>query len=244
MEQRRVFSARYFTRIFFKYAKVALGLAFFLSLIRFNLFLLTVNSKPLNVTFFEVYMSFLTGFRFDLLVLGFYLIPVVLVHAIQALFMKWTAWDEKLFKGYLGVLWCLSMVLNWIDYFIFSRSEIRARWGDYIDFLNSSLVDQLSSHWNYSFAVFSVALFLMLILGLYVIRGLQFGEWRDLYSPHKGTLKEVTWRIFLPLFLVALAARGTLEEVHLEYRHSLISNENGLNELALNPMWCLDKDKR
>lgn len=243
MDQRRVFSVRYFTRIFFKYAKIALGLTFFLSLIRFNLFFLTVNTQPLDVTFFEVYMTFLTGFRFDLLVMGFFLIPPVLLHVLQAFFISWTKWDQVIFKSYFSALWVFSILLNWIDFFTFAKTQSRARWDDYIDFLNSSLVDQVASQANYTFAIYSAALLLMLFLGLYVIRGLQFGEWRDLYSPHKGKLSEIIWRMIIPLFLVALASRGTLEEVHLEYRHSLISNENGLNELALNPMWCLDKDK-
>lgn len=243
MDQRRVFSIRYFNRIFFKYAKIALALTLFLSLIRFNLFFLTVNTRPLDVTFFEVYMSFFTGLRFDLLVMGFFLIPPVIIHALQGFLVKWSSWDQLIFKIYLSVLWTLSIILNWIDFLTFSTTGVRARWEDYIDFWNSSLVDTISTHAGFSLSVFSGALFLMLLLGLYVIRSVEFGEWRDLYSPHKGTRKELTWRIIFPLLLVALAARGTLEEVHLEYRHSLISNEIGLNELSLNPMWCLDKSK-
>ncbi|MFP5518955.1 MAG: hypothetical protein ACLGGX_03575 [Bdellovibrionia bacterium] len=242
MSQRLVFSLRYYNQIFYKYAKTALTLVFFLTLIRLNLFFLSTNPQLETASFAEVYMSFLTGARFDLLVLGFVLIPVVLGHLAQALSAQWLKLNEVITKVWLIVFWVLAMLLNWIDFYIYHRTGLRARWPDYAEFFYGSLVDFTQQLPFKIWGLFAFILLLMLGLGIYVILNPAYGYWKDSYSPQRGTRFEIFMRIVLPLALVAVAARGTFEPHHLDYRHSLISNDTRLNEMALNPMWCLDKD--
>jgi hypothetical protein len=45
----------------------------------------------------------------------------------------------------------------------------------------------------------------------------------------------------LPLLLIVLAARGTVEAHHLALEHSEVSNNKALNEMGLNAVWCFDK---
>ena len=44
-----------------------------------------------------------------------------------------------------------------------------------------------------------------------------------------------------PIFITALAARGTVSAHHLGMEHAEVSQVQSLNQLALSPLWAFDK---
>ena len=161
MSQRIFFSLRYYNQIFLKYGKVALTLVFFLTLIRLNLFFLSVNSYLVDVGFADVYLSLFAGIRFDLLVYGFLLIPLVLVNLIQALSIQWHPLTELAIKAWFTCTWLASMILNWIDFFVFTPSGSRARWQDYENLFSGSIVDHVLGVTSSEGILFSFIIYLI-----------------------------------------------------------------------------------
>jgi len=83
---------------------------------------------------------------------------------------------------------------------------------------------------------------LIFILGMRSIRSAGFKVW-DTSSQSLNYL-EIGWRLVLPFLLFAAGARGTWTSHHLELQDSeQISNTPQLNELSLNALWTLDKNK-
>ncbi|MGZ3774805.1 MAG: hypothetical protein ACXVCY_13345 [Pseudobdellovibrionaceae bacterium] len=104
-----------------------------------------------------------------------------------------------------------------------------------------TFVDQFNALAPNQAWIFTVVTVLLFSLGYMLIKGLKFGQWKDEFSPRYGSKLEITWRIVLPLLLIALAARGTVEPHHLALEHSEVSNNKAINEMALNAVWCFDK---
>lgn len=241
MPNRFIFSLRFSTKVFWRLGALALTFAFFMTLFRANLYFLSIFHAFPDADPIEIVYAFVAGLRFDLLVFGFIMIPVYLSLMVQALAMKWPRWLLTGFKFYFGAIWLVICLLSCADFFFFARHGRRMRFADYRQWTFEDFFEQTKALQANQTLVFLTITILLLILGYMLIRGLKFGEWKDEYSPQPGSQLEIFWRVLFPVFLVALAARGTLEPHHLEYSHSLISNNTVINEMALNAVWCFDK---
>ena len=241
MINRFIFSLRYANKIFLEWAAVGAKFLFLMSLMRIGLFFLVVQSAVSKANGLEIFLSFIAGLRFDLLILGFIFIPVAVGLLFQSYFLLWARGLLLFYKIYFFLIWTVICVLNFLDFSFFISQKKRMRFEDY------SLVnwDWMQQH---IFAppaleriVFFVLILVLLLIGLGMVSNIKFGNWKDQVSPDVGTRREVFFRILLPLLGVALAARGTVEEKHLNIEHSQVSTEQSLNEMALNPIWCFDK---
>ena len=241
MPNRLLFSIRYFSKIFDRVLKTVLVLVAFLTLIRFNLFFLSVSAWIKDSSFAEVFLAFFTGFRFDLLVYGFLLMPLLFFWYLITLTTKWSPWALRVSKAWLRLTWTQVIFLSAIDFPFFHVSGARMRAADFNKLFDGSFSEVWSAMPMMAFFIFLTVLLIIWLLGLWLLGQIRWGDWKDEYSPLKGSPLEISWRLLVPLLLVALMARGTLEEHHLRYEHSLISNDTRLNEMALNPMWTLDK---
>lgn len=220
---------------------LAVTMVVFLTLFRANLFFLSVFHAVNNLDQIEVFHSFLAGARFDAMVLGFILIPVTIMLLIQAFMEKWPRGFFLFYRFYFGIFWVAACLLTYADFFYFARMGKRMRFAEYTSWNLDLFREQAMALQKDQVTVFSIITVLLLILGLMLIMGLKFGEWKDEYSPRKGSFLEAAARIILPLILVALAARGTIEPHHLALEHSEVSNNTVINEMALNAPWCFDK---
>jgi hypothetical protein len=241
MINRFIFSLRYGNKIFIEWARVGAKFLFLMSLMRIGLFFLVVQASLSTASGLEVFQSFIAGLRFDLLILGFIFIPVVLLLLVQSYFLLWSQGLLFLYKIYFFVIWIIVCVMNFLDFCFFISQKKRMRFEDYSQ-LN---MDWLQQHVLTPPALERVAFFvltlILLVIGLGVVSNIKFGNWKDQVSPNIGSTTEILWRLFLPIFGVALAARGTVEPKHLSLEHSEVSSEQPVNDMALNPIWCFDK---
>ncbi|WII72111.1 hypothetical protein QJS83_16740 [Bdellovibrio sp. 22V] len=241
MPNRFIFSLRFSTKVFLKLGILALAMIVFMSLFRLNLYFLSVFHATPDADVVEIAHSFLAGFRFDLLIFGFLFIPLYFVLMIQAFTESWPKTLFVFYKGYFIVVWFLICVLNFVDFFHFSRYGVRMRFQDYIGWNLDTLVEQAKLLQPNQVWIFSIITVLLFSLGYTLTKSLKFGEWKDEYSPQKGSKLEVALRVLLPLIVIILAARGTVEPHHLALEHSEVSNTKAINEMALNAVWCFDK---
>ncbi len=241
MPNRFIFSLRFSSKVFVKMAVLALAMIFFMTLFRLNLYFLSVFHATPDVDFIEVLHSFIAGFRFDLLVFGFIFIPLFFVLIIQAFTERWPRWIFAAYKIYFVGVWFLICTLSFMDYFYFARYGARMRFENYMSWSPQVWMDQVQILPKNQVWIFCVITVLLFSLGYMLTKSLKFGDWKDEYSPQRGSKVEVFLRVFVPLILIALAARGTVEPHHLALEHSEVSSNRAINEMALNAVWCFDK---
>jgi hypothetical protein len=221
---------------------------FAMTLQRLVLYLVVVRHWLFGAESPEVIQSFAVGIRFDLCVLGFMNIPV--------LFLMWwvcsnmmTKTDNKVFVFirrwslwiYFGVTTLVIHLLAMLDLMYFASNGHRWTYYDWeksgLDFFFTTV-----QRWGALFTGGIIAFFLLLWVfrSLFVLFRIQMHT-TDSASEKKSLAIEVLRGIVAPVFLVALAARGTLTAHHLGMEHSEVSHVQALNELALSPVWAFDK---
>jgi hypothetical protein len=241
MPSRFIFSLRFSSKVLVKLAKLSLAMVLFMSLFRLNLFMLSAFAKVEHNSFLEILHSFGAGIRFDILIFGFLLIPIYFVLLIQAVAEKWPNWIFTIYKVYFAAMWVIICLLSYVDFFHYAHHGRRMRFAEYSNWTPQLTWEQMQSLQTNQALFFTISAVILTALGCMLIRGLQFGQWKDEYSPQKGSRIELALRIVLPLLLIVLAARGTVEAHHLALEHSQVSDNSALNEMALNAVWCFDK---
>lgn len=241
MPNRFIFSLRFSTKVFIRLGILALAMIFFMTLFRMNLYFLSVFHATAEVNFVEVLQSFVAGFRFDLLIFGFLFIPLYFVLLLQACFEKWPRSMFAAYKIYFVGVWFLICALSFIDFFYFARHGSHMRYQDYMAWTPETLFEQAAVLQRNQVLIYSIITVLLFSLGYMLTKSLRFGEWKDEYSPQLGSKMEVALRIVIPLLIIFLAARGTVEPHHLALEHSEVSSNKAINEMALNAVWCFDK---
>lgn len=182
---------------------------------------------------------FFTGLRFDLLVLGFFLIPVVLIGTGVALAGRGFERMTSLSLRYLVGAWTMTCVLAAVDLLFFAVTDRRLTLVDWR--ANSEFFGQAWRVQGPGTALLVIAI----VICTWVIGGREILSAGDRRGVPSKTRRGPAWRmlqILGPLVLVALMARGTVTAHHLERQHSQISNHQVVNELALNAVWCFDKE--
>jgi hypothetical protein len=176
------------------------------------------------------------GFRFDLCVMGFFWIPIVVVTWASTFFIH----PRKLFffwKLYfvLGIL--IIFDLSWMDLFWSMVSNVRLN-AQFFQADSRIILDQgwhllgPAKAWICTLGMgFSS---LGLVLWLY---GLKLAKNYDL--PSKGKL---ALQVVGSLLLVAFSARGTLTPHHIGIEHAQVSTDPLVNQIPLNAVWNLDKE--
>ncbi|MEZ0392990.1 MAG: hypothetical protein ACAH59_12290 [Pseudobdellovibrionaceae bacterium] len=174
------------------------------------------------------------GFRFDLLIMGFFWIPIVLLTWAVCLIMP---------PRYLFFFWKLYFVVgiliifdfSWMDFFWTAVTNRRLD----SHFFNADLKFILDQGWHLvgetKAWIVTLAMgfsSLGLVLAIY---GLKLEKNYNLPSKTKLAVE-----FFLSFFLVASAARGTWTAHHLRGEDALVSTDAILNQLPLNPLWNLD----
>jgi len=221
-----------------------------MSLQRLVLFLVVVRHWIFGAGGLTVASSFSNGARFDLCVLGFINIPVLFITwAISTDFMantpnktlqflrKWILWI------YLGVTSLIIHALGLFDMMFFAANG--HRW-TYYDWQESgfSFFGKQAGAWGVLFTFGVTALFLILwafrcIFTLYKLKLQAIALEQTNFGESKAAL--LMTGFLLPLFAIALAARGTWTAHHLNIEHAEVSQIQALNQMTLSPVWAFDK---
>ncbi len=233
MPNRFIFSLRYANRVFFKLLKIAMGMVFFTTLFRINLYFLSVHFHVENPQFGEVLHSFWMGFRVDAMIVAFLLSPILFILTIQAVCQSWSKFILWSYKIYLALVWTAICAIYFVDFTFFTKQFKRMRAVEYKTFDLADFWNSFSHLPHNNSLIFSAACVLLLALGLVMIKELAFGYWKDEYSPQKGTKQEAVLRLVLPVAFLLFVILS-LPETH-------ISDQEALNDMALSPVWCLDK---
>lgn len=179
------------------------------------------------------------GFRFDLLVWGFFWIPIfVLFWPTFLLFSKskfYVRWAFEFIRFYFGLIVSFVAVLSILDFDFFSRNLERITYFDW-------RLQGTNISWNQpmlSFGAFTVIGYLAI---LFLVFFFEVDKSKAKQSKISSFFERRMYLFCLLQFLlIALAARGTLTPHHLNIEHSLVSADPVLNELVLNSVWNWDK---
>jgi hypothetical protein len=219
-----------------------------MSLQRLVVFLVVVRHWTFGASFSVLAEVFVTGLRFDLCVLGFMNIPVLFItwwistdqvvksqNPLLKALRKWVLWI------YLGVATLAIHVLGMLDLMFFATSG--HRW-TYFDFQKSGFDFMLTvaSKWGTTYTGGLVAFFLLLWVfrSVFILFRVQLHT-VDFPKEQLNFGLELFRGVILPIFLVLLAARGTVAPHHLAMEHAEVSQNQWLNQLVLSPLWAFDK---
>ncbi len=233
MSNRFIFSLRYANKVFLKLMKVVLGFVFFMTLFRVNLYFLVVHFHIQNPDMNEVIQAMWVGLQQDVLIYAYAIAPVVLMLLLQAVCEKWPGFLNGLYKTYMLIAWLVVSSFSFIDFVFYSLNLKRMHSTDYAAFDFSKITEMMNQIPSNNMLIFSVVTVLLLVLGLVMVKEVNFGFWKDEYSPNKGSLLEIIVRCTLPV-LIVLGAAALDPDIQ-------VSETEAVRELALSPIWCFDK---
>lgn len=179
--------------------------------------------------------AFWSGFRFDLLVLGFFWIPFVAFVWLLGLF----GLARKLFllwKVYFVFVIVTVASLSWLDLFWTASHNTRLN----SEIFKSSVGETLNWGW-FSLGGTPAIISTILILYSSYLLFVSVGKLQSPGSSPKVSKSQLTFEVFISIILVAFAARGTWTPHHLNIEHSQVSSDPQVNQLPLNAPWNLDK---
>lgn len=239
-------ASQVFTKLMFFNGSVL----FSMTLQRLVLFLVVVRHWLFGADGFTVMMSFITGARFDLCVLGFMNIPVLLMvwamstdavvtspSLVVQFLRRWLLWI------YLVVTTLIIHMLGLLDMMFFAANNHRWTYFD-LQETGFSFLSKVVGAWGGVFTFGVVILFVMLwalrcVFTLYKLQLLETPLENLKYRESKAAL--IVIGVVLPLFVTALAARGTWTPHHIALEHSEVSQNQSLNQMTLSPVWAFDK---
>lgn len=169
---------------------------------------------------------FFQGARFDLLVFGFFLLPVALMLELSALLGIWSKIER-----HWGRYWCMGCWIIWsvLSFFGGLHFVRTGRFWTLVDLKETGLPVFVQSESIWSFTAIMVG---VLIVGILSVMKMEIPEFVE------GVSKKL---LLIPLLVTGLCARGTVTAHHLRKEDSFITSHDSLNELALNPAWQFDK---
>jgi hypothetical protein len=178
----------------------------------------------------------LVGLRFDVCVLGFFLIPIYILYLVSYI--------EKIRKFIFGIAYVYKSLIILLTFLIFHLNiPFMAKnapfdlpyWMHWPDYRSLVFLDCKVCYWDYGYQnsiypiqIVSGLIFLLILFSL-------FSRWRY-FSDSFNWKREVLFFV-----LLSLMARGKVGEHHLRYEDSLWHKAPLLNSLSNNPLWLIDK---
>ncbi|MGE0634180.1 MAG: hypothetical protein AB7O96_17325 [Pseudobdellovibrionaceae bacterium] len=175
---------------------------------------------------------FIMGLRFDLLVIGFALMPVAC-----------TIWVYNFFSVFFknaepSLRYCLhSLTGLWL--LIFGLAVVAA---NYFDGLQFSVTKERLSPSRLDIAIENAAPlmqypFYKATFSFFIVVSVALLLFRTFYIHIENKKLHNLWLSFIFTLIVAMASRGTWTPHHLNINHSKITNIELINNLVLNPIW-------
>ncbi|MCB0368154.1 MAG: hypothetical protein KDD45_01635 [Bdellovibrionales bacterium] len=216
------------------------GLILLFQFFRFYLFQNLVLTSE-SVKILEIIKIFWWGFRFDLCVIGFLLIPIFLVFILSL-----SVNQPKLLKYifgfgflYIAIIYILTLLIYYFNlpFFIKNSGFGLPYWMRWEDYQSLWQLNKYPTYWHYNYVAEFHSYQLMLII--------LFSCLLSLFIIPVPTLKfkKPKYTILAYFFIIALMARGKLGQYHLRFEDSRFSKNPIINDLSLNPLWLIDKSK-
>lgn len=226
-------------RLFSKFLRPVAIFLFFMSLQRGFYEVVSGLNAQHPIDFSQHALIYFTGFRFDLMVWSFTILPL-----FGLIFFK-IKFSLKILisKIYLSLGWLAVSVLNFLNlpYFALEQKHLNRPEWDSFNFMET-LTQWLQGEGFYLKG--TVLIFILLTAVLGVIELVQV-ESRDSALLNLGKRRsKVLLQFLFILIAVVFCARGNLSPHHLRREDSVFQAHPGWNELVLNAQWSFDKDDR
>ena len=231
-------------KIFWCLFMTALTWAFLMSCLRLWTFL-NIRADFQNVLAPELLQAFTMGFRFDLLVTGFILIPLVLILLAMTLYRFWPSWIQLFLKIYLIGFWLIISVVSILDLYFFTMYRRRMGWEQYSQFDFHHLEIFKLSYGSTYFYVYLIAGVFFTLAGVYTVQQNKLPalppEPQTKLLPFLNNQVALILSLVLPFLVVLFMARGNFEAHHLAIEHCEISEQTIAREICINSSWNIDK---
>lgn len=235
-------SVEHFRKVFVSFYKMIVVFLMMLTLLRFMNYFLS-REHFVEASVLQLCTVFLTGVRFDLLVMGFVFMPVMLVMILQTILKFWSEKMRHVYRTYWGTFWISTCFINFADLPFYFYQGRHVRGGEIFDF---SFFPFILSQLGYTsiLLVQGIIVFILLLGFKFIFAWAlpKVAQTVRLTPANPKDYLQALFKLLFPIFVVALCARGTLTPHHLEKQHSEITDNERLNELALNPLWAIDKN--
>jgi hypothetical protein len=183
----------------------------------------------------DIFLTLLTGFRFDMMVVGFWLSPIVAYLILSQIFFKKPIAHPKFVKIYFALSWILLCALYLKDLISFPTTHDRLWKTDHLahPVINVSYLPNIE-WWNW-------IMILILMLIVLKVGFSQFAHFTKLFQKI-GAVSLVM--IFLWTVLIS---RGTVTQHHLRRKDCQFAedprNASRIESLCLNPPFTYSKNK-
>ncbi len=185
--------------------------------------------SPSDMTASEILQTVVNGYRFDLMIVGFWLAPVIIYLVFSQLVTGQGLRHPKFVKMYLIISWIFICLLYLKDLVSFPIIKNRLFWTDHLahPLLNFDHAGQLE-WWNWVAIV--ILVFGLFRMGLFRFQGLI------------KKMQNVGYFGAAALFLwTVLICRGNLGEHHLRREDCQFSNKPRVEAMCLNPGFTFSK---
>lgn len=212
----------------FYYILWTLSLALKLSILRWAEM---IFYGPRGISWSDIQNTVITGFRFDLMIVGFWLAPIVVYLIISQVLTHRGFYRPFLAKIYLWVTWVFICALYFKDLVSYPFQKDRLWLGDHLQhpLLNWQHASQLE-WWSWVGII-------LLTFGLFQAGALRFSGFVQKYQ-------KVSYFSLGFIFLwTAFICRGTLSQHHLRMKDCQFSKDSRVESLCLNPVFTFSKKK-
>jgi hypothetical protein len=212
-------------KIFLSLLKRIGALVLLMGLYRIGLIYKSDLAETLHASgqFFDVLFL---GLRFDLVTIGFVMIPIALFH------YTWTESTLVYAQGYLGFMWSIIHIFYQLGFHTFTSTGGFLRHGT---FWTARYLVQYGMIWTWTF-------WIVLMIGIFG-QMICFRKIRIKRSPVKqnrgstSILRSLV-RLLLPILVTAAIARGSFGQHHLRQDDAFVYQNPRIIDLIENPVWA------
>ncbi len=214
--------------VIFYYVVWTLSLAAHLSVLRFAEM---IFYGPEVSTWLEVLKIILIGFRFDLMIVGFWLSPIVVYFTSTSILFSKTSFNLAVLPlVYLRISWLFICFLYFKDLVSYPYQKNRLWLEDHLQNLFLNMEHAYQTPW------WSWVVIILVSIGLYQVGAFRFSKFVQRFQ--KVGLISLAF-IFL---WTAFICRGTLTQHHLRRKDCQFSKDPQIEALCLNPLFTFSKN--
>ena len=194
-----------------------------------------------SFNFFDLIQMLWMGLRFDLCVTSFLFIPIYFI-SLGLLFFDFT-WIVKMLKvignSFIALVYVSVFGIYFLNlpFFIKNTRFGIPFWMRSEDYQSLWDLTIYPSYWSFNYLSEFQFTHVILVILFSVLMSL------TVIPLPQTRFKKRGWVFISYLLVIILLARGKLGQHHLRYEDSLFSKYKLVNELALNPLWVIDKSK-
>ena len=202
------------------------------------IFLIVHNSNIVDLPFIEFFYSFLNGLRYDISVIGYFTLPVLLIYIFVLLFGKIFPLINSIFQEFIRyygiaiITFILIAVFVDLGFYFEFKARLNYLVFDYIEDFDTIFESIITV---YPFNFIFIIMFLLILPTIYFLRQNLFSM--DDTTSHSQNISGKSVALFL--ILLTIAIRGGIQDEPINWGSSSISRYRFINHLSMNPVWNL-----